>query len=132
MIRSHTFESTGEAYNTSQCSDAIRDGDVLFVPSEERVAVMLSAWPVSVVPHEHGPGEFHELADHTSWVTVEDGRYAASATVALALYTAHELRGLGPVAVERMLKLARSVGWAGEVPAQERFTPERDDSFGAG
>lgn len=126
MIRSHTFESTREAYDTSQCSDAIRDGDVLFVPSEERIAVLLSAWPVTVVPHEHGPGEFHELADNTSWVTVEHGRYAASATVALALYTAHELRGLGPVPVERMLKLARSMGWAGEIPAQERFNHERD------
>jgi hypothetical protein len=78
------------------------------------------------VPHEHGSGEFHELADHTSWVTVENGRYAASATVALALYAAHELRGLGPVPVERMLKLARSVGWAGEFPVEERFNHLRD------
>lgn len=125
MIRSHVFDSTREAYDASQWCDAIRDGDVLLVPSEGRAAVLVGAWPVSVVPHEDGPGDFHEFIDGASWRTNDDGKYLPAANVALALYTAQELRsaGLGSVQVERMNKLARSLGWAGEVPAKERFAP---------
>src|ERR1039458_4881440 len=41
----HKFGSTGEAYDYSQASDAILDGDVLFVPEEGIAAVLYRAWP---------------------------------------------------------------------------------------
>lgn len=60
----HTFSSTGEAYNASQTHDEIHDGDVLSVPSERVVGVMLSAWPTAV-GEEHG--EFHALNAGIPW-----------------------------------------------------------------
>lgn len=40
----HEFSSTDIAYATSQCSDLIRHGDVLLVPSEGVVGIMFEAW----------------------------------------------------------------------------------------
>lgn len=82
MRVAHYFESTGEAYDASQTSDAIRDGDILVVEAERVVGILVAAWPTAVtIAH----GEFHQLGDQTSWADLEGGRYLDSATEATRL-----------------------------------------------
>lgn len=123
-MRSHVFYSSAEAYDASQVSDAVADGDVLLVPSEGLAAIMLAAWPTAVVVGEDGPGTFHILKADRSWQTVDDGKYAAAAGVAAALHTVQVMRdaGLGFVPIDGVLDVARSLGWTGEVPESERHT----------
>ena len=59
-VQVHTFDSTGEAYDTSQWRDDIHDGDVLVVPSEKVVGFLNAAWPCAVTAT---PGNFHQLTD---------------------------------------------------------------------
>jgi hypothetical protein len=66
-IQVHRSAATGEAYDASQCDDAIRDGDVLSVPSEGVVGVLVGAWPVAITAQR---GCFHRHADGLAW----DGR----------------------------------------------------------
>lgn len=51
-MKIHFFESTGKAYNACQCSDEIKTGDILFIPSEGVVGIA-DAWPVAVTAN-HG------------------------------------------------------------------------------
>lgn len=49
----HYFTNSGDAYDSSQCLDHIRDGDVLVVndpypPFEKSVAILMHAWPIAV------------------------------------------------------------------------------------
>jgi hypothetical protein len=64
----HTFETTGEAYDASQTDDRIRDGDILHVPTEDVVGILLEAWPVAIT-EKHG--EFHLANDDLDWSSVE-------------------------------------------------------------
>jgi hypothetical protein len=134
LIRSHVFHSSGEAYDASQTSDAVRDGDVLLVPSEGRAAVLVGAWPVAVGTGD--PGAFHALDNGKTFRDLKGGRYLSSAIVAIALSTAEGLKaaGMGVLAgeVPRMHEIARQQGWSGEFPEQERYITDRDDSWGAG
>lgn len=87
--RVHTYASTSEAYNRSQCDDAVQDGDVLRVPSEDAAAVMVSAWPTAATEATAGEA-FHVLADGEDWsalpAVLDGGRtdYAESAAVMAA------------------------------------------------
>lgn len=128
-IRSHKFTDSREAYDASQTSDAIRDGDVLVVP--DGVAVLVEAWPV-VFSTGRPDHVFHHLEEGVEWRTFKDGRYYNSAVVALALYTVEGMIAAGLGTQKPLLDIARSHGWVGEFPSQERLTPERDDSWGAG
>lgn len=88
MPNVHTFESTGEAYDASQCDDAIRDGDVLVVASEGVIGFLAAAWPIAIVFPDDDPGEFHSLTPENAGVTVIHGTdYAES--VKLCRDTAH-------------------------------------------
>lgn len=81
--QAHRFATTAEAYNASQCSDDIKDGDVLIAEQEGVVGIMVSAWPTAL--EADGPtGAFHALADGLTWESweLEEGRYAASAKLA--------------------------------------------------
>lgn len=86
-IRTHTFDSTGEAYDRSQCDGNIRDGDVLHVPSERAVAVFCGAWPIAVT---RTYGEFDRRDPAAPWSGIEDGRYLPSLAVAERLATVEE------------------------------------------
>lgn len=86
--RVHTFETTSEAYNRSQVDDSIRDGDVLTVPSEGAVAVMVSAWPTAITDNASGEA-FHKLGTGIDWGAVPNLRggmddYRPSAELARA------------------------------------------------
>src|SRR4051812_12539321 len=57
-ISVHEFDSSSEAYDASQYRDDIHSGDVLRVPSEGIVGILVEAWPVAIVG---GPGAFHTI-----------------------------------------------------------------------
>jgi len=60
----HSFDSTGEAYDACQTLDYIHDGDILIVPSEEVVGVLIEAWPTAVGEQR---GEFHQMGEDEDW-----------------------------------------------------------------
>jgi len=62
MVGVHQFNSTGEAYDASQTSDHIKDGDVLVIGREQIVGVLFEAWPCAVTDNH---GAFHQLAPDT-------------------------------------------------------------------
>lgn len=130
-MRSHIFSSSGQAYNDSQCCDVIHDGDVLLVPSEGRVAVLVEAWPTLVGTGD--PGEaFHTLTPGYTFREFRNGHYLNSAVVGIALLTAEGMKDAGLGINEPLLNIAREHGWSGEIPSQERYMIDRDDSYGAG
>jgi hypothetical protein len=55
----HQFESTGAAYDATQCREEIKNGDCLFIP-EERVVGLAATWPVAITANA---GNLHALAD---------------------------------------------------------------------
>jgi hypothetical protein len=74
--RVHYFESTGDAYDASQCCDEIKHGDVLAVPSRTlngaeqpvAVAVLVEAWPVAISSFA---GNFHRHDATWDWSKVD-------------------------------------------------------------
>ncbi len=81
----HYFADEAEAYNASQCDDAINDGDVLV--AGRSVGVLVKAWPTYVVGEKGG--EFHHLRgslnsgiDLRAWLSFEGGKYLSSARIA--------------------------------------------------
>lgn len=66
--RIHRFETSGEAYDASQTWDEILDGDVLSVPSEKVVGVLIEAWPVAI---GETSGEFHEADPLLDWHAIK-------------------------------------------------------------
>lgn len=58
-MMTHEFESTGEAYDATQTEDAIKDGDLLLIPSE-RVVGIADTWPVAVTVEF---GKLHTIVD---------------------------------------------------------------------
>jgi len=82
----HRFRSTGEAYDSTQCRDDIRDGDVLVIEEERVVGFLVSAWPVAVTELHgelHGPlpapareyreGRYAESVDHAERIARDLG-----------------------------------------------------------
>jgi hypothetical protein len=66
-MKTHNLKTLtmGEAYDETQCSDEIKDGDILLV--QDGVAVMVEAWPIMVVGestvfHRAAP-DFHALTN---------------------------------------------------------------------
>jgi hypothetical protein len=68
-IHIHEFDDSGDAYDTSQCSDEIEMGDVLVIKSEKVVGFLLSAWPCAVTV-EHG--KLHAFSTPTPDLTDDD------------------------------------------------------------
>src|SRR2546430_9004084 len=69
-ITVHFFTSTEEAYDRSQTgyyldgdeerAVSVADGDILYVPSERVVGIMVQAWPLAVTEQR---GEFHRFME---------------------------------------------------------------------
>jgi hypothetical protein len=78
MTTVHEFFTMGQACDASQCRDEIKDGDVLSVPSENALAIMVKAWPVAIRPELRGEA-FHALEEGVNWEEFEDGKYAETA-----------------------------------------------------
>ena len=60
----HTFGSTGDAYDQTQCNPALRAGDTLLIPSEQVVGLAWT-WPIAVTVQA---GNLHEMAEAESAV----------------------------------------------------------------
>jgi hypothetical protein len=60
------FATSEDAYNASQTSADILDGDVLIVPAEHAVAIMVTAWPTLYNEPDAGTA-FHELERGGRW-----------------------------------------------------------------
>lgn len=65
----HRFDDTGDAYDSTQCDDSIKDGDVIVVESEGVVGVLIQAWPVAVT-EKHG--DLHTPVEGFDWESVEN------------------------------------------------------------
>lgn len=64
-IRVHFFETTGDAYDDTQCRYDIQTGDIL-VCTEDQVVGLADTWPVAVTTKAgnlHQPNEGITLAD---------------------------------------------------------------------
>jgi hypothetical protein len=86
-VKVHYFESTGDAYDASQCREDIKDGDILVVREEGVIGVLCKAWPVAVTKKF---GKFHTFQVGTNWINYEDGKYLQSALQASQYYTGLE------------------------------------------
>ncbi|MFJ2205984.1 hypothetical protein [Streptomyces microflavus] len=73
----HRFTSTEEAYDETQTSDDIRDGDVVVIESERVVGFLRRAWPGAITT-EHG--ELHTFTQAAR--AIDQGKYAASVDLA--------------------------------------------------
>lgn len=89
MPKVHTFESSGEAYDWSQCRDDIDIGDVLYVPSEQVAAVLVDAWPTVDTQDELPEGcAFHTFSPGYTGSTLDNGKYKESFELAAATVAA--------------------------------------------
>ncbi|ALM38218.1 hypothetical protein [Streptomyces sp. FR-008] len=97
------YASTEEAYDASQCSADVRNGDVLVVEAEQAVAFLYDAWPVAVTTAH---GEFHgdgtaptvEAARGASVRAAVDAAYAIGAPLARAVDQADAEQALAEAA----------------------------------
>lgn len=62
------FDSTGEAYDATQCCEEIKDGDMLVIHSE-RVVGLAQTWPLAVTPAH---GALHSKKETSTWLAVSD------------------------------------------------------------
>lgn len=58
----HIFSSTGSAYDSCMCDEAINDGDTLLIESE-RVVGLAFTWPIAVTTE---CGALHTVKDGTT------------------------------------------------------------------
>jgi hypothetical protein len=149
MTQVHQFDSTGEAYDASQCRDDIHDGDVLFVPSEGVAGFLYKAWPVAVT---EACGAFHSLSQGSDWETMalqwskeEHVDYLTSLKHARILAAGLASKTVEPIALEyrsldgvrkttgfATLEAARDYAhkWVGEHPECTKAYAVSDDGIG--
>lgn len=96
----HEFGSTGSGYNRTQVDDAIRDGDVLAVPSEGVYGFLYEAWPVAVTA-EHG--QFHAVADMDAFLA-DNPQYAGAVAASRAMADAAK-EAAGPTPQQQLTDL---------------------------
>jgi hypothetical protein len=59
MANVWTFDTTGDAYDSVQCDDDIKNGDILVIPSENVVGLAWT-WPIAVTDNA---GHLHSIDD---------------------------------------------------------------------
>ena len=59
MAAIHKFDTTGEAYDAVQCDPEIKNGDFLFVPSEQVIGIAYT-WPFALTKNH---GALHTVED---------------------------------------------------------------------
>ena len=110
-IRAHVFDDSGEAYNATQCSDAIRRGDVLVI-EDEGVVGLANAWPLAVTAEA---GEFH---------LIDDKPGSVQSVLGDAGITAEQVRGATAVAEALGYPLAHWVDEAMSLPLSQSSGPK--------
>jgi hypothetical protein len=63
-VRAHIFDSTGEAYDATQCDADIKKGDLLLI-AKEKVVGIADTWPIAVTKEN---GELHTVFDVDSFL----------------------------------------------------------------
>jgi hypothetical protein len=112
-VIAHFFDSSNWAYDMSQCDEQIMDGDLLIIPSEGIVAILVKAWPMALT--EETGENLHYTRDE--WSSIEGGRYleivrAAWKIIADANLTARDngdLREDGEISTDQILDLLEPV-----------------------
>lgn len=85
--RVHEFDSTEEAYDASQWSADIKDGDILFVADEAVVGFFYKAWPIAVTVKSN---EFHRASHASNYALDQEEEFAPYAlSIKLARKLAH-------------------------------------------
>jgi hypothetical protein len=118
-IAVHTLDETdGEAaYGWTQCNDQFKSGDVLVFA--DVVAIMVKAWPCAITVADRG---FHAgLAPGASWLTMDDGEYAAAYRVAVKVAQSLGLPLSAPVEGEN-----GDAGTAHPAPLRVSLLPDVD------
>lgn len=59
----HSFPSTGDAYDATQCDPCVKTGDLLVITSEQVVGIAYT-WPVAVTKRH---GALHYLSENSSF-----------------------------------------------------------------
>jgi hypothetical protein len=96
-MRAHLFESTGEAYDATQCDDDVKTGDVLIIASEKVIGIAYT-WPIAVTK-EHG--KLH---------CPIDGEDVAMFRATFDTYR-EENRDALLLGMDEAVKLAKELGW---------------------
>jgi len=60
MANVHKFDCTSDAYNAVQCDENIKNGDLLFIPSEKVIGIAYT-WPFAVTKSH---GALHTVANN--------------------------------------------------------------------
>ncbi|MEA8592241.1 hypothetical protein PZT57_26705 [Pseudomonas aeruginosa] len=85
MPHTYTFDSTGDAYDATQCDDDVLDGHALLV-LEEGVVGLSWTWPVAVTI---ASGELHEMGEAPAKVIADAGWTTPQIQHAVALADKH-------------------------------------------
>ena len=64
MATIHKFETTGEAYDATQCDPKVQKGDFLFIPSEGVIGIA-ETWPFALTKAH---GALHVVADNNDGI----------------------------------------------------------------
>ncbi|EPG9350439.1 hypothetical protein ACKU3Z_031810 [Pseudomonas aeruginosa] len=86
MTHTHTFNSTGDAYDATQCDEDVLGGHALLV-LEEGVVGLSWTWPVAVTT---ASGELHEMGDDPAKVIADAGWTIPQIQHAVALADEHQ------------------------------------------
>ena len=89
--RHHGFATTGNAYDASQCDEAISTGDTLIVLDEQVVAVAMT-WPFAITAEA---GKLHSVAPPREGETLADIARSLHVTTADFEHAAKLARCLG-------------------------------------
>lgn len=131
-VNVHTFSSTGQAYNQSQVSNKIKDGDVLSVPSEGVHGFLMQAWPVASHHGPNGPGEFHSTTHGMEALLKDEPQYRTSHEVATSLGQGEN--HAGRTAAKTAINDAEMAQWSNERHTQTAHdhlhgTDDDEDEF---
>ena len=74
MANVYYFSDTGDAYDSSQGCDKIKNGDILVSRQDKVVGILVEAWPVAITQER---GHFHGVGDAWDWSHVEATRGGA-------------------------------------------------------
>ena len=125
----HNFDSTGDAYNASQCDDTIRDGDVLGGPERERGRrAPARAWPTAVTA-EHGA--FHTSTNGSEWscLMASEGRTDTYTVFPAQVHRRGQRRAVLqhewplPARTRRARRAARSGSWSWQLNEHTETIP---------
>lgn len=87
-VVAHFFDSSEEAYDASQTDDEIFDGDLLIIPSEGIIGLLMRAWPTALTI-EYGCFGVATLP----WSQMEEGRYLQVAGAGQRIISEWDIEG---------------------------------------